>query len=81
DEHALAALDLDSPGPAALQMMAFHPLGTCGAGRVADWDQRAGPGVMIADGSVVPESLGVNPQVTIAAFGLRAAETLLGAAA
>ncbi|MBI3543876.1 MAG: GMC family oxidoreductase [Deltaproteobacteria bacterium] len=57
--------------------MAFHPLGTCGAGRVARWDQRAGEGVMIADGSVVPESLGVNPQVTIAAFGLRAAEKLL----
>lgn len=77
DAKALDALDLDSPGPAALQMMAFHPLGTCGAGRVARWDQRAGEGVMIADGSVVPESLGVNPQVTIAAFGLRAAEKLL----
>jgi choline dehydrogenase-like flavoprotein len=79
DARALDALDLESHGPAALQMMAFHPLGTCGAGRVAAWDQSAGPGVMVADGSVVPESLGVNPQVTIAAFGLRAAETLLGA--
>ena len=59
-------------------MMAFHPLGTCGLGRVAGWDQSAGPAVMIADGSVVPESLGVNPQVTISAFGLRAAEALLG---
>ena len=60
-------------------MMAFHPLGTCGAGRVAGWNQGAGENVVIADGSAVPESLGVNPQVTIAAFGLRAAETLLGA--
>ncbi|MBI2384835.1 MAG: GMC family oxidoreductase [Elusimicrobia bacterium] len=81
DERALAALPLESAGPAALQMMAFHPLGTCGAGRVAGWDQSAGPGVTIADGSVVPESLGVNPQVTIAAFGLRAAELMLGARA
>jgi choline dehydrogenase-like flavoprotein len=81
DARALDALDLESPGPAALQMMAFHPLGTCGAGRVAAWDQSAGPDVTVADGSVVPESLGVNPQVTIAAFGLRAAEKLLGVAA
>ena len=78
DEPSLAALPLESAGPAALQMMAFHPLGTCGLGRVAGWDQSAGPGVTIADGSVVPESLGVNPQVTISAFGLRAAEALLG---
>ena len=81
DVRALDALDLESPGPAALQMMAFHPLGTCGAGRVAAWGQSAGPSVMIAHGPVVPESLGVNPQVIIAAFGLRAAETLLGASA
>lgn len=81
DAKALDALDLDAHGPAALQMMAFHPLGTCGAGRVAGWDQNLGAGVVAADGSVVPESLGVNPQVTIAAFGLRAAERLLEAAA
>lgn len=80
DGRGLDALDLESAGPASLQMMAFHPLGTCGAGRVAGWDQSAGGGVLIADGSVVPESLGVNPQVTIAAFGLRAAGRLLGAA-
>lgn len=77
DTRALDALDLESAGPASLQMMAFHPLGTCGAGRVAGWDQRVGPRVLVADGSVVPESLGVNPQVTISAFGLRAAGTLL----
>ena len=78
DELSLTTLPLEQAGPAALQMMAFHPLGTCGLGRVAGWDQSAGPAVMIADGSVVPESLGVNPQVTISAFGLRAAEALLG---
>ena len=78
DALALEKTDLSAAGSAALQMMAFHPLGTCGAGRVAAWDQSAGPGVVVADGSVVPESLGVNPQVTIAAFGLRAAERLLG---
>lgn len=79
--RALDALDLGRHGPAALQMMAFHPLGTCGLGRAAGWDQRLGPRVVVADGSVVPESLGVNPQVTISAFGLRAADVLLGARA
>lgn len=80
DAASLDALELEAAGPAALQMMAFHPLGTCGLGRVAGWDQSAGEGVVIADGSVVPESLGVNPQVTIGAFGLRAADRLLGRA-
>ncbi|MDP3542212.1 MAG: GMC family oxidoreductase N-terminal domain-containing protein [Elusimicrobiota bacterium] len=81
DVRALDALDLDRPGPAALQMMAFHPLGTCGTGRVAGWDQSLGPRVFVADGSAVPESLGVNPQVAISALGLRAADALLGARA
>lgn len=81
DVRGLDALDLDRPGPAALQMMAFHPLGTCGLGRAAGWDQRVAENVVAADGSVVPESLGVNPQVTISAFGLRAADILLGARA
>ncbi len=78
DARALDALELDRTGPADLQMMAFHPLGTCGLGRAAGWDQRLGPRVVVADGSAVPESLGVNPQVTISAFGLRAADVLLG---
>lgn len=62
-----------------LQTMGFHPLGTCGLGRVVDADLRLREGVYVCDGSVVPESLGVNPQVTIAAFGLRLADRLLGA--
>lgn len=77
DPRGLDAADFSAAGPAALQMMAFHPLGTCGLGRAVGWDQQAGPGVVVADGSVVPESLGVNPQVTIAALGLRAARLLL----
>ncbi|MFC1679707.1 GMC family oxidoreductase, partial [Elusimicrobiota bacterium] len=63
--------------PRELQMMAFHPLGTCAMGRVVDGDLRACPGVYVCDGSVVPESLGVNPQITIYAFALRLAAHLL----
>lgn len=75
--QALRQADLSAVSPAAMQMMAFHPLGTCAAGRAVDWDLRACPGIFVCDGSVVPQSLGVNPQMTIYAFALRLAEHLL----
>jgi choline dehydrogenase-like flavoprotein len=65
--------------------MAFHPLGTCRMGispeagvvgpdyRVFGWD-----GLYVCDGSVIPSSLGVNPQVTIMAFATRLAFQILG---
>src|SRR3954447_13897733 len=68
-----------------LKLMAFHPLGTARA------DARAGHGVLdgdlavhgvhgvhVADGSAVPSSLGVNPQLTIMALATRLAFGLLG---
>lgn len=73
--------ELDGRDPARvrpweLQLMAFHPLGTCAMGRVAGWDQRVAEGVYVADGSAVPGPLGVNPQLTIYSLGLRLAERL-----
>ncbi len=71
--------------PRDLRLMAFHPLGTARA------DARPGYGVTdgslavhgtrglhLADGSVVPSSLGVNPQLTIMALATRLAFQLLG---
>jgi choline dehydrogenase-like flavoprotein len=70
--------------PRDLRLMAFHPLGTARA------DARPGHGVTdeklavrgveglhIADGSVVPSALGVNPQLTIMALATRLAFGLL----
>jgi len=67
-----------------LGLMAFHPLGTARA----DADPSRGvvdsnlqvhgiEGLHVADGSVVPSSLGVNPQITIMALATRLAYHLL----
>ncbi len=68
-----------------LKLLAFHPLGTARmdadpAHGVLDPDLRVHgiDGVHVADGSVMPSSLGVNPQLTIMALATRLAFRLLG---
>ena len=65
--------------------MAFHPLGTARADARATHGVTDGnlavhrvDGVYVADGSVVPSALGVNPQLTIMALATRLAFHLLG---
>jgi choline dehydrogenase-like flavoprotein len=67
-----------------LKLMAFHPLGSARAdgrpGRgVTDGELavRGVQGLYIADGSVIPSALGVNPQLTIMALATRLADRLL----
>jgi choline dehydrogenase-like flavoprotein len=67
--------------PGDFEVTAYHPLGTCRIG--ADPRTSAcGPNhetheigaLYVVDGSSVPTALGVNPQMTIMALALRAAE-------
>jgi choline dehydrogenase-like flavoprotein len=69
------------PRPSDLTLMGFHPLGTARASAdpargVLDPDLqvRGTPGLYVADGSAVPTSLGVNPQITIMALATRLAD-------
>jgi choline dehydrogenase-like flavoprotein len=67
-----------------LTLLAFHPMGTARADArpdhgVVDGDLKlyGCEGVYVADGSVVPSSIGVNPQLTIMALATRLAYSLL----
>jgi choline dehydrogenase-like flavoprotein len=69
-----------------LTLMGFHPLGTARADARASHGVTDGDlalhgvaGLHVADGSVVPSALGVNPQLTIMALATRLAFRLLGA--
>jgi choline dehydrogenase-like flavoprotein len=71
--------------PQQLSLIAFHPLGTCRMGGDparapvdADGRLRGYEGIYVADGSIVPSSLGVNPQITIMALATRIAFKLAG---
>jgi choline dehydrogenase-like flavoprotein len=62
-------------------LLSYHPLGTCQMGTdpqksVVDTFGQVHdvPGLFIADGSIVPTSLGVNPQITIMALATRVAD-------
>jgi choline dehydrogenase-like flavoprotein len=69
-----------------LELSAYHPLGTARMGMrpstsVVGPDHQAHDvdKLYVVDGSAVPSSLGVNPQVTIMALATRAAEKIAAA--
>ncbi len=73
ERHRMKAAHLDF-------LTAYHPMGTCRMGSDAEhsvvkesgetWDIK---NLYIVDGSIIPTSLGVNPQLTIMALAMRAA--------
>ena len=70
-------------GRGEFNLLGAHPLGTCRMGAspesaVVDFEHKVfgTENLYVVDGSVIPTSLGVNPQVTIMSFALRAAQFL-----
>jgi hypothetical protein len=83
DEADLQRLRARPPAHGDFDVAAFHPLGTCRMGTDPrrscvgpDGEAHELAGLYVADGSVLPSSLGVNPQMTIMALALRTAETI-----
>ena len=73
--------EIESISAKDLEVLAFHPLGTCRMGSKAENSVLNSYGkvygtenLFVADGSIFPSSLGVNPQVSIMAFATRTAE-------
>lgn len=71
--------------PRAVKAMAFHPLGTARAGADParavlgpDLQVHGVRGLYVADGSALPSSPQVNPQVTIMALAVRLGRALAG---
>jgi len=82
----LVALRRATIKPWDLDLSAYHPLGTARLGRDPatsvlgpDHQVHDTPGLYVVDGSAVPSSLGVNPQITIMALATRAAEKIAAA--
>jgi hypothetical protein len=76
----VAALERASLAARLIDVTAYHPLGTCRMGldrrtSVVNTSHEAHDvlNLYVVDGSAVPSSLGVNPQMTIMAMALRAA--------
>lgn len=76
EAEALAELTDDVPEE-QMHVYASHPMGTCKMGRdarssvvSARGETHDVPGLWIADASIFPSSLGVNPQMTVMAMGL-----------
>jgi choline dehydrogenase-like flavoprotein len=63
---------------ARLRLEAFHPMGTAALGIAVGTDGELAeiPGVYVADGSLLPTALGVNPMLTIIGAARRVARGL-----
>jgi choline dehydrogenase-like flavoprotein len=84
-EEELPRLRAERLSADRFELSAFHPLGSCRASRDPargvldpDLESHDAERLFVADGSIFPSSLGVNPQLTIMAFAQRAARQVDG---
>ena len=82
-KNRITDLEASPPAAGALRLEAFHPMGTArmdadpGAGVVAtDGAVHGAEGLYVADGSLLPSSIGVNPMMTIIAMASRVGRQL-----
>jgi choline dehydrogenase-like flavoprotein len=82
-EKEIAELEASPPSPSALRLEAFHPMGTARmdadpTSGVVDTDgaMHGAEGLYVADGSLLPSSIGVNPMMTIIAMASQVARGL-----
>jgi choline dehydrogenase-like flavoprotein len=82
-KSGIADLETSPPAAGALRLEAFHPMGTAridadpAAGVVgADGAVHGAEALYVADGSLLPSSIGVNPMMTIIAMASRVARQL-----
>ncbi|HEX2436082.1 MAG TPA: GMC family oxidoreductase [Solirubrobacterales bacterium] len=79
----IADFEAAPPRPSELRLEAFHPMGTAAMGADAsravttpDGAVRGARGLFVADASLLPTSLGVNPMMTVIACASRVATRL-----
>ena len=81
----VAEFEASPPRPSELRLEAFHPMGTAAMGddggravTTTEGAVRGTEGLYVADASLLPTSLGVNPMMTVIACASRVAERLAG---
>ncbi|MGH2965180.1 MAG: GMC family oxidoreductase N-terminal domain-containing protein [Solirubrobacterales bacterium] len=82
-KNKIEELEASPPSPSALRLEAFHPMGTArmdaqpSRGVVGtDGAVHGAEGLYVADGSLLPSSIGVNPMMTIIAMASQVARQL-----
>ena len=82
-KNKIEELESSPPSPSALRLEAFHPMGTARMdadptrGVVGtDGALHGAEGIYVADGSLLPSSIGVNPMMTIIAMASQVAGRL-----
>jgi choline dehydrogenase-like flavoprotein len=82
-EKRIPELESSPPPPSRMRLEAFHPMGTARMDAspdrgvcATDGEVHGASGLYVADGSLLPSSIGVNPMMTIIAMASRVARQM-----